>query len=55
MKLFLYSLGGGAWPFLVREAICLVNSVNERDLILLTAKNNSSRIRASPRGCGCEK
>ncbi|KAI3779506.1 hypothetical protein L2E82_09227 [Cichorium intybus] len=28
---------GGAWPFLVGGAICLVNSVNERDLSLLTS------------------
>eukprot|EP01087_Luapelamoeba_hula_P011872 TRINITY_DN328_c0_g1_i1.p1 TRINITY_DN328_c0_g1~~TRINITY_DN328_c0_g1_i1.p1 ORF type:complete len:392 (-),score=73.60 TRINITY_DN328_c0_g1_i1:39-1214(-) len=28
-------MGGGAWPFLVGGAICLVNSVNERDLNLL--------------------
>ena len=27
-------MGGGAWPFLVGGAICLVNSVNERDLNL---------------------
>ena len=26
------SMGGGAWPFLVGGVICLVNSVNERDL-----------------------
>ena len=32
-------MGGGAWPFLVGGVICLVNSVNERDLNLL----NSSR------------
>ncbi len=25
-------MGGGAWPFLVGGVICLVNSVNERDL-----------------------
>jgi hypothetical protein len=25
-------MGGGAWPFLVRGLICLVNSDNERDL-----------------------
>ncbi|KAM7460768.1 hypothetical protein LguiB_035866 [Lonicera macranthoides] len=31
------SMGGGAWPFLVGGAICLVNSVNERDLSLLTS------------------
>ena len=32
-------MGGGAWPFLVGGVICLVNSVNERDLSLL---NNSA-------------
>ena len=26
---------GGAWPFLVGGVICLVNSVDERDLCLL--------------------
>ena len=26
---------GGAWPFLVGGVICLVNSVNERDLGVL--------------------
>ena len=31
-KVFLDSMGGGAWPFLVGGVICLVNSVNERDL-----------------------
>ena len=29
------SSGSGAWPFLVRGLICLVNSDNERDLNLL--------------------
>jgi hypothetical protein len=33
-------VGGGAWPFLVGGAICLVNSDNERDSSLL----NSSGI-----------
>ena len=33
-------MGGGAWPFLVGGAICLVNSDNERDSSLL----NSSLI-----------
>ena len=33
-------MGGGAWPFLVGGVICLVNSVNERDLDLL---NSSAR------------
>ncbi|KAL0745252.1 hypothetical protein Bca101_102258 [Brassica carinata] len=30
-------MGGGAWPFLVGGAICLVNSVNDRVLSLLTS------------------
>ena len=33
-------MGGGAWPFLVRGVICLVNSDNERDLNLLTSSIN---------------
>jgi hypothetical protein len=31
-------VGGGAWPFLVGGAICLVNSDNERDSSLLTRR-----------------
>ena len=42
LKLFLDSMGGGAWPFLVGGVICLVNSVNERDLDLLNSWLNSS-------------
>ena len=34
-ELFLDSEGGGAWPFLVRGVICLVDSDNERDSSLL--------------------
>ncbi len=34
-------MGGAAWPFLVGGVICLVNSVNERDLSLL---NNGAYI-----------
>ena len=30
-------MGGGAWPFLVGGAICLVNSDNERDSGLLNS------------------
>ena len=30
-------MGGGAWSFLVGGVICLVNSVNERDLGLLNS------------------
>lgn len=33
-------MGGGAWPFLVGGVICLVNSVNERDLDLLNSFGN---------------
>jgi hypothetical protein len=43
LKIFLDSMGGGAWPFLVGGVICLVNSVNERDLSLL---NSSRQLRA---------
>ena len=34
-------MGGGAWPFLVGGVICLVNSVNERDLRLLNRWDNA--------------
>lgn len=44
LKIFLDSMGGGAWPFLVGGVICLVNSVNERDLDLL---NSGSKPLAS--------
>ena len=36
-------MGGGAWPFLVGGAICLVNSDNERDSVLLTRRVNPVR------------
>lgn len=36
-------MGGGAWPFLVGGAICLVNSDNERDSSMLNSY-------AAPRG-----
>ena len=39
-QLFLDSMGGGAWPFLVGGVICLVNSDNERDLNLLNSYGN---------------
>ncbi len=42
LKIFLNSMGGGAWPFLVGGVICLVNSVNERGLDLLNSSANSS-------------
>ncbi len=42
LKTFLNSVGGGAWPFLVGGVICLVNSVNDRDLDLLNSLLNDS-------------
>ena len=44
LKIFLDSMGGGAWPFLVGGVICLFNSVNERDLDLLNSSANSSEF-----------
>ena len=46
LKIFLDSMGGGAWPFLVGGVICLVDSVNERDLDLLTSPANASAFGA---------
>ncbi len=37
-------MGGGAWPFLVGGVICLVNSVNERDLNLLNSYFYANRV-----------
>ena len=37
-------MGGGAWPFLVGGVTCLVNSVNERDLNLLTSRAVPERL-----------
>ena len=42
LKIFLDSMGGGAWPFLVGGVICLVNSVNERDRRLLNSAVHAS-------------
>jgi hypothetical protein len=41
LKIFLDSMGGGAWPFLVGGLICLVNSDNERDLSLLNSARSA--------------
>ena len=43
-------MGGGAWPFLVGGVICLVNSVNERDLSLLNRTSNLRILRLLLRG-----
>jgi hypothetical protein len=37
-------VGGGAWPFLVGGAICLVNSDNERDSSLLNRSKAYKRL-----------
>ena len=39
-EFFLDSVGGGAWPFLVGGAICLVNSDNERDSGMLNSRGS---------------
>ncbi|KAL0745650.1 hypothetical protein Bca101_101840 [Brassica carinata] len=43
-------MGGGEWPFLVGGAICLVNSVNDRDLSLLTSYVDASLLGRLLRG-----
>lgn len=45
-------MGGGAWPFLVGGAICLVNSDNERDSVLLTRRVNPGRRARGAGGLG---
>ena len=47
LKIFLDSMGGGAWPFLVGGVICLVNSVNERDPSLLNSLLDVSSVPTS--------
>ena len=44
LKIFLDSMGGGAWPLLVGGVLCLVISVNERDLDLLISLANFSKF-----------
>ena len=45
-------MGGGAWPFLVGGVICLVNSDNERDSVLLTSRTPLVGVRILLRGTG---
>jgi hypothetical protein len=45
-------VGGGAWPFLVGGAICLVNSDNERDSSLLNRLCAYKRAQLLLRGTG---
>ncbi len=51
LRALLDLVGGGAWPFLVGGVICLVNSVNERDLNLLISDANLVGNCQSIRGC----
>ena len=53
LKIFLDSMGGGAWPFLVGGVICLVNSDNERDLRLLNSRGSPRAAGALLRGTMC--
>ena len=48
-------MGGGAWPFLVGGVICLVNSVNERDLNLLTSPTVNNRRHFLEGLCGTKR
>ena len=32
LKIFLDSMGGGAWPFLVGGVICLVNRIGQKEV-----------------------
>ena len=43
--LFLDSMGGGAWPFLFGEVICLVNYFDDRDLSLLNSVQHVFSLR----------
>ena len=52
LKIFLDSMGGGAWPFLVGGVICLVNSDNERDSVLLNSVRFSFERTILLRGTG---
>ena len=45
-------MGGGAWPFLVGGVICLVNSDNERDSVLLTSSAAFTAVEILLRGTG---
>ena len=45
-------MGGGAWPFLVGGVICLVNSDNERDSVLLNRSNLVIGLECLLRGTG---
>ena len=45
-------MGGGAWPFLVGGVICLVNSDNERDSVLLNSSSVLSALEILLRGTG---
>jgi len=45
-------VGGGAWPFLVGGVICLVNSDNERDSVLLNSSDVTRGSEILLRGTG---
>ena len=45
LKIFLDSMGGGAWPFLVGGVICLVDSDNGRDLSVLVGRGQFLLVR----------
>ena len=48
-------MGGGAWPFLVGEVICLVNSDNERDLPGVLVRAESAGAEPPTRHVECRE
>ena len=50
---FLDSMGGGAWPFSVGGVICLLNSLDERDLAMLNSVKCDSYLITSWRDFVC--
>ena len=51
--LFPDSTGGCAWPFLLGEVICLVNSLNERYLSSLNSAQHASYLTTSYKDIVC--
>ena len=47
------SMGGGAWPFLVGELICLFHSFNDRNLSLLNCVQHDSYLISSEKEIVC--
>ena len=53
VRLFLDSVGGGAWPFLFGEVIRLVDYFNDRDLSLLNSVQHDTYLTTSHKDIVC--